>query len=393
MCHQIDRGQSSQGLVCPNSAGGCEHSLLYCSASACADAGTQRKEKKLLAAAGNGQAPLPTPPPRFQPQTPQQIPLSNSMVSIVANALDSLAQGFEQSAACAGLADSGTVATALQLAIQMATNRLAARAHLMPTSAAGCEVGVVMDALIVEPAAQHATPAGQRAKPGSTVAISAAAAGNSGSACVGQPVAASTAAQPGSCPAAHAPQQQSPQPPMPPRQPSPPPAHPSLPHTASTVRHAAHAAEPVSVASAPAALRPITALAPAISVPSQRGRDPPSFGADADMLGMLDGFGCLEATLRAQLETLCCLSIGSGLAIEVSTKSNEADSCGDGVFERIIGAQYVAASLSRRGPWAWTLSCAADASQVQASWEDKEDVQDHLLNRFVRGYYRFYTAL
>ena len=195
MCHQIDRGQSSQGLVCPNSAGGCEHSLLYCSASACADAGTQRKEKKLLAAAGNGQAPLPTPPPRFQPQTPQQIPLSNSMVSIVANALDSLAQGFEQSAACAGLADSGTVATALQLALQMATNRLAARAHLKPTSAAGCEVGVVMDALIVEPAAQHATPAGQRAKPGSTVAISAAAAGNSGSACVGQPVAASTAAQ------------------------------------------------------------------------------------------------------------------------------------------------------------------------------------------------------
>ena len=194
MCHQIDRGQSSQGLVCPNSAGGCEHSLLYCSASACADAGTQRKEKKLLAAAGNGQAPLPTPPPRFQPQTPQQIPLSNSMVSIVANALDSLAQGFEQSAACAGLADSGTVATALQLALQMATNRLAARAHLMPTSAAGCEVGMVTDALIVEPAAQHATPAGQRAKPGSTVAISAAAAGNSGSACVGQPVAASTAA-------------------------------------------------------------------------------------------------------------------------------------------------------------------------------------------------------
>ena len=253
MCHQIDRGQSSQGLVCPNSAGGREHSLLYCSASACANAGTQRKEKKLLAAAGNGQAPLPTPLPRFQPQT-------QLMVSIVANAFDSLAQGFEQSAACAGLADSGTVATALQLALQMATNRLAARAHLMPTSAAGCEVGVVMDALIVEPAAQHATPAGQRAKPGSTVAISAAAAGNSGSACVGQPVAASTAAQPGSCPAAHAPQQQSPQPPMPPRQPSPPPAHPSLPHTASTVRHAAHAAEPVSVASAPAALRPITAL-------------------------------------------------------------------------------------------------------------------------------------
>ena len=75
MCHQIDRGQSSQGLVCPNSAGGREHSLLYCSASACANAGTQRKEKKLLAAAGNGQAPLPTPLPRFQPQTPQQIPL------------------------------------------------------------------------------------------------------------------------------------------------------------------------------------------------------------------------------------------------------------------------------------------------------------------------------
>ena len=97
MCHQIDRGQSSQGLVCPNSAGGREHSLLYCSASACANAGTQRKEKKLLAAAGNGQAPLPTPLPRFQPQT-------QLMVSIVANAFDSLAQGFEQSAACAGLA-------------------------------------------------------------------------------------------------------------------------------------------------------------------------------------------------------------------------------------------------------------------------------------------------
>ena len=377
MCHQIDHGQSSHGLVCPNSAGRHEHRLLYCSASACANAGTQRKEKKLLAAAGNGQAPLPTTPPRLQPQTPQQIPL---MVSIVANAFDSLAQGFEQSAACAGLADSGTVATALQLALQMATNRLAARAHLMPTSAAGCEVGMVMDAFIAEPAAQHATPAGQRAKPGSNVAISAAAAGNSGSACVGQPVAASTAAQPSSCcPAAHAPPQQSPQPPMPPRQPSPPPAHPPLPHTSSTV----------SVASAPAALRPITALAPAISVPSKRGRDPPSFGADADMLGMLDGFGCLEATLRAQLETLCCLPIASGLTIEVSTRSNEADSCGDGVFQRIIGAQYVAASLSRRGPWAWTLSCAADAPQVQASWEDTDGVQDHLLNRFVRGYYRF----
>ena len=80
--------------------------------------------------------------------------------------------------------------------------------------------------------------------------------------------------------------------------------------------------------------------------------------------------------------------IDSRISVQASRNAYEADSFADGVHDRIINAEYVTATLSRRGPWEWTLEVAG-AHELHDAWGDKDAVQDHLLNRFVRGYYRF----
>ena len=92
--------------------------------------------------------------------------------------------------------------------------------------------------------------------------------------------------------------------------------------------------------------------------------------------------------LRAPLEGLCRLPIDSRISVQASRNAYEADSFADGVHDRIINAEYVTATLSRRGPWEWTLEVAG-AHELHDAWGDKDAVQDHLFNRFVRGYYRF----
>ena len=158
-----------------------------------------------------------------------------------------------------------------------------------------------------------------------------------------------------------------------------------IPRTATPVAIDPATASP---AAAPAAARKAPAAASTSSGSMQslkRQREHKS----SEMETMIGNFGSLDGHLRTNLEALCNLPNGSGLHIEVSSRSNEADSCVEGVYERIRSAQYVVAVLSRRGCWAWSLSSAA-APQVEASWEDKDSVQDHMLNQFVRGYYRFF---
>ena len=98
------------------------------------------------------------------------------------------------------------------------------------------------------------------------------------------------------------------------------------------------------------------------------------------------------AETRRLAATILALNVGESTTLEVSVQHNSADSCKEGTREKILNARYETATLTRSGAWTFELLPKADSicanSPPPFKACDMDAVQDHIIGRLERGYWR-----
>ena len=98
------------------------------------------------------------------------------------------------------------------------------------------------------------------------------------------------------------------------------------------------------------------------------------------------------AETRRLAATILALNVGESTTLEVSVQHNSADSCKEGTREKILNAPYETATLTRSGAWTFELLPKADSicanSPPPFKACDMDAVQDHIIGRLERGYWR-----